>query len=775
MCIRDRNVPNKVKGVAGKDGLKLVKTTMTEGGSPAVYLFDGSEGGYLLVAADDVAPALLGYGDDGSEIGLSAAGEGVALPPQMEWWLGEYAKEIASAQAAEDDGELTVSWPQKIQRPERGAIAPMVKTVWNQSAPFNDQCPLSGGQRTVTGCVATAVAQVMKYFNYPSSGSGTGTATVNGGSSQTMDLNVALEWGKMLDNYNGDYTTEEGEAVATLMKAVGFSVGMNYTTTGSGAQGTAVAPALINNFNYDGGARYYQRIYYGLSDWETMIYDNLEKVGPVYYDGSAPGGGHAFVCDGYSQDGYFHFNWGWGGSYNGYFLLTALNPEGQGIGGFSGGYNTGQGVVLGIRKPTGEPVATDTQLTFELYDTATLNASVSGYTFTMEVNGNYSGWFNLTGSAFTSDLGVAFENVSNPSDVKYMISYSNITLQPYSGFPSASVNIGGASLTQGATYRAYVVNRSNGGDWQRGLCPLGEVDYALVKRTGANSYTVSIPEAPMLTATDLSLDTPLYYGQPAKMTATIVNDGDEELLRSVTPVLFSISGGSASLAFAADPIVVDLEGGESVTRQIEFTFNRSSSAAELGKQYYLGLIDEDKMALIGYINRPYTFTTAPAAGTLSASQFALVGTSPVADASDVVFDATVRLSSGYLAAPVYVAVVETRQGGDVFALGTSETLYMDGGQSYTMQIHVDMSTGTPGKTYYAMLCSMGSNSLNLISNNVIPFKLDENSGVETVSAEVEADEAEAEYYTLQGVRVSYPEKGGVYIVKKGGEVFKMRY
>lgn len=95
----------------------------------------------------------------------------------------------------------------------------------------------------------------------------------------------------MLDNYNGDYTTEEGEAVATLMKAVGFSVGMNYTTTGSGAQGTAVAPALINNFNYDGGARYYQRIYYGLSDWETMIYDNLEKVGPVYYDGSAPGGG----------------------------------------------------------------------------------------------------------------------------------------------------------------------------------------------------------------------------------------------------------------------------------------------------------------------------------------------------------------------------------------------------------------------------------------------------------------------------------------------------
>ena len=253
-----------------------------------------------------------------------------------------------------------------------------------------------------TGCVATAMAQVMKYFNWPEKGAGTGKATDSSGKSYAMDLGVTFSWNDMKAQYNeGNYTSPQASAVALLMKACGYAVGMKYGPSESGAGSVAIPSALVDNFGYDGGVRLCMRTYYGREEWEGMIYDNLAHVGPVLYTGTTNlGGGHAFVCDGYSTDGYFHFNWGWSGMYDGYYLLTALNPEGEGTGGFAGGYNIGQEVVLGICRPTGEPVGLQPfRLTLDKAPTGEVEGS------SLRMSG---GWYNAGQEAERFMVGAKF-------------------------------------------------------------------------------------------------------------------------------------------------------------------------------------------------------------------------------------------------------------------------------------------------------------------------------------------------------------------------------
>ena len=272
---------------------RLIHTTVGDDGEPAVYIFTtDSREGSIVVSADDVAVPLLGYCD------TPADGE---LPTELRWWLGQYAAEIEAARSGDAPRYVEPAAPKATAT--RKAIAPLVNTRWDQGAPYNNDCPsvsqsVIGNGKAPTGCVATAMAQVMKYFGWPAKGTGTGSATVSGGSQQSMNLNVTFDWANMTDTYaEGSYTATQASAVALLMKACGYSVAMNYTTSASGAQSTAIPGALINNFGYDSGAALYRRDYYGRDEWEEMIYNNLANVGPVIYTGASNvGGGHAFVC-----------------------------------------------------------------------------------------------------------------------------------------------------------------------------------------------------------------------------------------------------------------------------------------------------------------------------------------------------------------------------------------------------------------------------------------------------------------------------------------------
>lgn len=324
-------------GSAASPELKL--TVSTPAGEPAVYLFTNPDNTMMVVGANDIATPLLAYG--------LTPGEG-ELPPQFQDWLKGYAADIASADSIIATGKV---FPRKIKKTSRtDVIEPLMTTTWNQGNPYNYYCPEQDGNKSVTGCVATAFAQVLKYHEYPQKGKGEGHAWCNN-EELTRSLEVTFRWDKMRDSYPGSTNPERATAVADLMVTCGFSVGMGYSPTGSGAASGNVPAALIENFSYDVTARAYGRDRFTLEDWKDRLITELSENGPVYYSGASNNGGHAFVCDGYNGKGYFHFNWGWGGYCDGYFKIDDLEPSGQGIGGYEGGYNLGQCAIFDVHKP----------------------------------------------------------------------------------------------------------------------------------------------------------------------------------------------------------------------------------------------------------------------------------------------------------------------------------------------------------------------------------------------------------------------------------------
>ena len=324
----------------GETSPSLLYTANCEG-EPTVYLFN-SDGSTLCLAADDEIVPVLGYSDSIIDINN--------LPPAFKAWMESVSNEISSVRRGNGIGmkdERTEEFP---------ILLPMCDTKWSQDAPYNDLCPLESvsDRRCYTGCAATSMAQVMKYHNWPETGEGSISYFWNN-EHLTLTADFSLEpfnWNDMLDVYEeGEYSEAEGMSVAYLMKSCGYSIQMSYTTSGSGAIAPRIGEALGRYFKYDKSKlRYVMREYFTLDEWEKMIYSSLESCGPVILNGQSNQGGHSFVCDGYGRNGYFHINWGWGGVSDGYFLLSALDPYDQGIGGSgdNSGFNFMQDAVIGI-------------------------------------------------------------------------------------------------------------------------------------------------------------------------------------------------------------------------------------------------------------------------------------------------------------------------------------------------------------------------------------------------------------------------------------------
>lgn len=289
------------------------------------YIFNiGDNQGYVIASGDDAAHAVLGFSDEGF-IDVND------MPCNMQAWLAEYARQIEYMQ---EHGATSSRASKRIT--ERPPIAPMLTTKWNQDYPYNVACPIDplSGRRCLTGCVATAMSQVM-YFHRARSVNQT-TQEIPGYITAKNKIVIDpipagsfIDWEKMKRIYSyEDYDTDaQVEAVANLMKYCGVAVEMDYTSSASSAYSSVVAIALPKYFNYSSKTRIVDR-YDSDEEWETLIYSELSHGRPVYYSGSRTGGGHAFVCDGYESNGFYHFNWGWGfggfpSSPDGYFVLTA--------------------------------------------------------------------------------------------------------------------------------------------------------------------------------------------------------------------------------------------------------------------------------------------------------------------------------------------------------------------------------------------------------------------------------------------------------------------
>jgi len=299
------------------------------------YVFNAEKnGGFVIVSADDRTKPILGYADEGA-IDLTN------LPENVKWWFNYYAEAIAALQNSGIE-------PRTATQTARSEIKPLLKTTWNQSEPYWDQCVFDGVQ-CYTGCVATATAQVMNYYQYPSKAPAMDAYSCD--YSIPALSGATLSWSNMCNNYTGGETKAQKKAVATLMRYCGQSVLMDYGPNGSGASTSYVALALVKYFKYKKSAHAIYRDGYDANGWESAIYDELAAKNPVVYAGhGTKSGGHCFVTDGY-KDGLFHVNWGWGGSNNGYFVLTVMDAYGSNYLDYAFSHN--QQAIVGVRAKSG--------------------------------------------------------------------------------------------------------------------------------------------------------------------------------------------------------------------------------------------------------------------------------------------------------------------------------------------------------------------------------------------------------------------------------------
>lgn len=536
-------VAMKVRPVSGTTATPVYTARLSGSDTPALYVFTPhNDAGYMIVSADDIAAPVLGYSENGTF-------DADNIPESLRWWLSQYENEIAAAAKA---GAPAYS-AEKAAAAGRAPIAPMLKTLWNQDDPYNALCPTYYGQRAYVGCVATAMAQVMKYHNWPPAGEGQHSYTWQD-KTYSMDFSTLnFDWDKMVDDYSGDYTDGEALAVAQLMYACGVSVNMQYSTSGSGASSADVAPALLNYFDYDPSIRYAERTFYTTSEWEDMIYNDLATTGPVYYSGNGTGGAHAFVCDGYSSDRYFHFNWGWGGMSDGYFRLSALDPTAQGIGGSIGGtgFSNDQCVVLGITPDKGGEKGHP-----ELSMYYILGASMSGYSVII------SGFFYNPGEeTAVYNLGARVVNVSSGAETEIFDS-QNYEIGRFQGMEKYSVHTG--TLEQG-TYRLYPIYKVNEQVYDM-LTPSVQCGYVLLQKGAGLNSTVSVPSNMSdVTVDSYELPRPIYLNRPFEMSVTLTNHGDTDIFAPFYPVLFSASGTTQTLAATGDAAMLDIGAGETVT------------------------------------------------------------------------------------------------------------------------------------------------------------------------------------------------------------------
>lgn len=343
------------------------------------YIFNkGNNNGFIIVGADEAAQDIIGYSDSGTFDYATA-------PDNFKWWLSQYQQQITSAiDYAEQCPQVVSAAKAKRSRISRASansqrhdINPLIQTKWSQYEPFSDAVNADFQSQTnvtnqsfVTGCVPTALAQVMYYHKYPTKGTGNASGptmsyTINKQSySFTPSADFAsttYDWDNMLAKYTKNrYTEAQGKAVATLMYHAGVAINTKYDIYGSGASQSVVPKALTTYFGYDKGMRDEYRCYYSDSDWENLVYNELANGRPVIYGGRTDNGaGHTFICDGYrTSDDLYSFNWGWGDYCDGWYALTgeyALEPNGSGISRavMMAAYTVDQEIITGVKPDEG--------------------------------------------------------------------------------------------------------------------------------------------------------------------------------------------------------------------------------------------------------------------------------------------------------------------------------------------------------------------------------------------------------------------------------------
>lgn len=524
----------------------------TPDAASAYYVFNAEgNAGYVIISGDDRTDAVLGYATEG----YFSAEE---MPANVLAWMQAYAEQIAL---------LDQYAPQQTPVLEEPAIAPMLTTIWNQDAPYNGACPLQGSHRSVTGCTATALAQVMKYHEWPAEP----TAAIPAYTTKSTQLYVpelaptTFRWDEMKDGYG---YSEYAPAVAELMRYCGQALQSDYTNFSTSAFVSDIPQEVSTYFGYDPNSSMLYQSNYPISEWEEIIYEELRAGRPVLHAGTSMEGGHAFVCDGYDGTGLFHFNWGWGGSYDGYYKLTLMTPGTEGIGsGSEDGYSYNQRIIVGLQPPTGLPAPQ------QLF--TPLNEQVSGnllYCFFQNPNPFYATAY--VGYGLMDEGG---ELLSVLKDCGKM-SLKGYNLE--NNWTSLSLGAYGEAKLAPGKHRIAAICKVDADDaWQRAGNKQHYFEVEIDE--GGELLNVSIHPIVKTEVTGLECISAEVVGTRLKVRITVENQGDD-----ANSVLYFYAGNTDYLGAPLTRIPLLLKGGETAEYDVYFF------PQNVGK-YYLWVADND--------------------------------------------------------------------------------------------------------------------------------------------------------------------------------------
>ena len=573
------------------------------------YVFaNGEDKGFTIVSGDDRMPEVVGYSAQGTY-------DPDHLPANYVGFMKAYQETVEALLKgdAQVSGGLAEVRQWRAERANSAAVAPLLGGIkWNQGAPYNNMCPLyEGTNRSVTGCVATAMAQVMMYYQYPKELE----TTIKAYNTQTYGIQIpeissgaTYDWDNMLPDYSkSDYNSAQADAVAKLMYHCGAAVKMDYGPL----SGANVTPTILATyFGYDADLMQdLTRTVFTLQQWMTLIDNELKAKRPILYSGQASDGGHVFVCDGSDGKGLYHINWGWGGYQDGYFDLTILQPQkgGAGSGSAVDGYNRNCSMIIGIAPDNGkvdEPLASYPQI-------MSINQNAQcGITWTKTTRANVS-------DNFLAEATTCFANQSTSDFIGYFaygIKKGNGSIVPVSNY-SRQWNMPKV-LPDGRTYGTYDQNptltisypfpqginviypiySSDTKNWH--VCSFYNNQPFIINVDATKLTPVTTPLAATVTAED-----GLYTGMTNPLTVTFTNSMDMEFNGLVN--IYTNTKDNTKPSSPDFDLYITIPARGSVTRQIELPETSSS-------QQYLWITDvanKDEVIVNGQL---FTLTTAAA-------------------------------------------------------------------------------------------------------------------------------------------------------------------
>lgn len=711
---------------------------------PEVYVYTPASGGLLLVSADSESQPLLGYSEN------FRAGD--KLPPALEFMMECWADEINAMRV----GNVIYG---NAPTTDFATIAPICTSKWNQGAPYNNDCPTDANGRSVTGCVATAMAQVLRTYQHPVEcvGGEYSYEWAKGGKTLTLNYDeIKFDWSKMNDSYT---STESAPEVSKLMYALGVASQMNYSSSASGTTGIKMCQALARNFNFDNSLTYNQREWYTQGEWQQLIYNELAQGHPVYYDGANTDytSAHAFVVDGYQGDGFFHLNWGWGGMSDGYFRLTALDPSAQGIGGSNAGYNRAQGAILNVKAPA-ETTLENAPLVF--FTQAGFNCPVDQVDLGKEVqfqiaDGN-TGIYNGSCIAIPkSQLAMMFRNIEKDDTIFMTSGGIYIDMNPYTGaWGRIPVTMTKSKFPVGKYSAQPAVYNPNNDKYYMVHIPVGvgrSVNFE-VKEDGIAYFCK--PDTANIKCVAVNVAEKVYAGLPFSMSADFTNVSDEPFYGPLRVNLYS----DAAVTTLGN-LMLEIDPNQNVTKSCTLTIPSSTK----GGKYYLKVLTDDGAEISDsipiYVNETVTISK-PTAKSIKVTN----------NARDcLTFTMDVSVTSGVYAGPMYAALVNYGQT-NVIATAPSKTIMVEAGGSENVEIVMNFSSGVIGNRYAIYPFYKDGNYLRQASGSGVVFTLGgDTSGIQDVEM---VDDSKVEIFDINGYPVTNPSKG-FYIMRKGNTVTKI--